>query len=78
MLMPQVLIRDVEPAVIQRLKERAKRNGVSMEAELRSILLQASGIEREQALLELKRLQESFAGRTFSDSLDLLREDRER
>ena len=76
--MPQVLIRDVEPAVIQRLKERAKRNGVSMEAELRSILLQASGIEREQALLELKRLQESFAGRTFSDSLDLLREDRER
>ncbi len=78
MPVPQVLIRDVEPVVIQRLKERAKRNGNSMESELRGILRQASGVDMEMALLELRHIQEAFAGRTFTDSVELLREDRER
>jgi hypothetical protein len=32
----------------------------------------------EMALLELRHIQEAFAGRTFTDSVELLREDRER
>ncbi len=76
--MPQVLVRDVEPAVLNRLKERAQRNGRSLQSELRLILRQASGVDVDAALEDLRRIQADFAGRTFSDSTDLLREDRER
>jgi plasmid stability protein len=40
----QVLVRDLEPVVINRLKSRAKLNGRSLEAELRVILRQAAGV----------------------------------
>ena len=76
--MSQVLVREVEPAVIEKLKARAKQNGRSLEAELRVILRQAAGVDMEAALLELKRVQADFAGRSFSDSTELLREDRQR
>ena len=76
--MSQVLVREVEPAVLDRLKRRARQNGRSLEAELRAILRQAAGLEMEAAVEQLRRIQEDFAGRTFSDSTELLREDRAR
>jgi plasmid stability protein len=36
--MPDLLIRDVDPAMVERLKAQAKRNGRSMQAEAREIL----------------------------------------
>ncbi len=53
-----------------RLKERARRNGKSLEQELREILndLVAEPFE------ELDRIRESFGNRRFSDSSELLRE----
>ena len=43
--MPEVKIRDLDPDVHQRLIELAKRNGRSMEAELREMILEAVGTE---------------------------------
>lgn len=78
--MPQVLVRDIEPAVVDRLKERAKKNGRSFEAELRLLLKDAA--EREERsidmLTEARKVREMFTGRTFSDSAELIREDRDR
>lgn len=80
--MPQVLVRDIDPAVIEKLKARARQNGRSLEGELRQILRQAAeesikeDIETIQA--DIARIRALFAGRTFSDSVNLLREDRER
>jgi plasmid stability protein len=77
MFMPQVLVRDIDPAVFDRLKERAKRNGRSFEAELRVILKDAA--EKNATVTpELERIRELFRGRPASDSAELLREDRER
>ncbi|HZT41035.1 MAG TPA: hypothetical protein VFA07_02540 [Chthonomonadaceae bacterium] len=76
--MSQVLVREVDPVVLEKLKARAMHNGRSLEAELRVILRQAAGVDMEAALQELKRIQADFAGRTFSDSTELLREDRQR
>jgi plasmid stability protein len=80
MSMPQVLVRDIEPAVVDRLKERAKKNGRSFEAELRLLLKDAA--EREERsidmLTEARKVREMFTGRTFSDSAELIREDRDR
>jgi plasmid stability protein len=72
--MAQVLIRDVEPVVVDRLKDRARRKGRSLEAELRLILEEAAGISFE----EVAYIRALFAGRIFDDSSDLIREDRER
>jgi plasmid stability protein len=74
----QVLVRDLDTAVIEKLRERARRNGRSLEAELRLILQQAAGGTTEEVLATVDRVRAMFAGRTFSDSTELLREDRER
>ena len=76
--MAQVLVRDLENAVVDKLKERAKSRGRSLEAELRLILEQAAQDTRQQGLLELEQVRALCAGRTFSDSTELLREDRAR
>jgi hypothetical protein len=39
--MPQLIVRKVEETVVRKLKERAGRNGVSMEEEHRRILREA-------------------------------------
>lgn len=86
--MSQVLIREVEPAVVERLKQRAKQSGRSLEAELRLVLQRAANEEenseasatqeRSALMADVERVRALLAGRTFSDSVELLREDRER
>ena len=68
--MGQVLVRQLSDEVVDRLKERAKRNGRSLEQELREILNEVVKEPRE----ELDRIREAFANRRFSDSSELLRE----
>ncbi len=76
--MAQLLIRDVDPAVIERLEARAKARGHPLEAEVRLILQQAVAEEQEEIRERIERIRAFFAGRTFSDSAELIREDRER
>ncbi len=76
--MAQVLIRDLENEVVDKLKERAKSRGRSLESELRLILEQAAQDTRRQGLLELEGIRARLAGLNFSDSTEMLREDRNR
>ncbi len=76
--MAQVLIRDLENEVVDKLKERAKSKGRSLEAELRLILEQAAQDTRQRGLADLDQIRALLAGRTFSDSSEILREDRGR
>ena len=68
--MAQVLVRQLSEETVGRLKERAKRNGRSLEQELREILndLVAEPFE------ELDKIRQSFGNRRFSDSSELIRE----
>ena len=75
--MPQVLVRDLDPAVIRRLKSRASRHRRSLQAELREILEQAAH-SAVDARARIKQVRAMFAGRTFSDSAALIRRDRAR
>jgi len=50
----QVLIRDIEQGVFEQLKERAKQNGRSFEAELRLILKEAA--EKEEKVISMLAL----------------------
>jgi len=76
----QVLVRDVDPSVLNQLKQHAQQNGRSFEAELRIILKEAAArIEAPQRMLaESRKIRALFKGKGFADNTELIREDRER
>ncbi len=76
--MAQVLVRDLEPDVVARLKARARRRGRSLQAELKEILSSASRNSATSARAVASRIRRQLAGRPHSDSVELLAEDRKR
>jgi plasmid stability protein len=76
--MTNLLVRDVPEEVLIRLKDRARANGRSAEAEHREILRQAlaedSGARFEELAAQLRALT---AGRRQTPAEDLLREIRD-
>jgi len=77
--MAQVLVRDLDADVVERLKDRARRHDRSLQKEAKAILEDAaSRYTMEEAREAANRVRRRLAGRTFSDSAELIREDRER
>jgi len=77
--MAQVLVRQLDSQVVARLKKRAKEHGRSLQSEVKTILEDAVP-DYEAAWKRIERFRKRLktSGRTFSDSADLLREDRDR
>lgn len=79
--MAQLLVRDVPDEIAAALKKRAAKHGRSAEAEHRAILEQAlkQDLSAEEFWKEAKRLRDELSeqGRTFSDSSELIRQDRD-
>lgn len=77
--MAQVLVRELSDKVVARLKKRAKEHGRSLQSEVKTILEEAVP-NYEQAWKRIDALREQLkrSERTFSDSSDLIREDRDR
>jgi len=76
--MPNVLLRDLDPGVIEKLKARARKHGRSLQAELKHILEQAARTNTDTARALAARIRQRLAGRAYSDSAALLAEDRRR
>ncbi|HKI34681.1 MAG TPA: hypothetical protein VKA46_22685 [Gemmataceae bacterium] len=78
--MSTILTLQVDELVISRLRERAAAQGRSPEAEANAILRQALLPPDSGAWAEVNAIRERLAAsaRAFTDSADLLREDRER
>jgi len=76
--MPQLLIRNLETETIERLKKQAKRHNRSLQGEVKSILEQSAKMTMEEARERAMKIRESFGKKRFSDSAELIREDRER
>lgn len=74
--MEQVVIGEIEPSVLERLRLRAVQSGRPLEAELRSILQRAAECDWVSASPEMERVRALFTGRRFADSVTLLQEDR--
>ena len=79
--MAQVLVRDLNEDVLDKLKKRAKQHRHSLEFEIRAILMEAA----EAPVLDrpaIRRRIEEIRGRLQAafcpDSADLIREDRDR
>jgi len=77
--MGDVLVRNLADEVIESLKQRASGHSRSLQAEVKEILEQAARhvplSEARQTAIEIRH---SFGDQEFTDSVDLLAEDRGR
>lgn len=74
--MAQILIRNIEENVVNRLKKRAALHGRSLQAEVKIILEQTDHLDMASALKVADRIRKKLKGRPVTDSVELLREDR--
>jgi plasmid stability protein len=76
--MADLLIRNLEPVVIQQLKLRAKQHHRSLQGELRYIVEGATKLTMKEARKMSNAWHKHLSGGSFTDSSELLREDRKR
>ncbi len=76
--MAQVIVRNIDDNTIARLKARAARSGHSLEQELRLIITSAARLSREEFRQRAAEMRERLRGRRHTDSVTLIREDRDR
>jgi len=77
--MADILIRRLPKEVVSRLKKRAAAKGRSLQAELKEVLVEAARPDDLAKVREIARqLRLRTKGRPQTDSVDLLREDRDR
>jgi plasmid stability protein len=74
--MGQILVRNLEDGVIERLKARALKADKSLEQAVRDILTEAAKPSREEILAEMDRIRAEI-GPVSLDATDLIREDRD-
>lgn len=70
--MSQIMIRKIDPAVIEALRRRAATCGTSMEEQARRALAKAVGLDRESAarrLAEIRRMIGRIEGPSIVDDL---------
>jgi plasmid stability protein len=76
--MAQIIVRNLDDTIVDRLKARARDNDRSLEAEVRQILEQSAKVDNAQARLIVMEWRKKLQGRKFADSVELIREDRDR
>jgi plasmid stability protein len=65
--MGQILVRNLEDGVIERLKQRALKADKSLEQTVREILTEAAKPSREEILSETQRIREAIRKRHGGD-----------
>lgn len=76
--MPQLLVRNLEEETIARLKALAKRNGRSLQGQIKMVLEEAATFPAGEVGALFAKWEGRLAGRRFRDSAGLIRRDRER
>ena len=76
--MAQIVIRKIDPAVIEALRRRAAACGTSTEEQARRALAQAVGLGRETAARRLTEIRRAIGQLEGPSILDDLRRDRSR
>ena len=80
--MRDLYIKQVDDALIDRLQKSADINGVTLDDEAKKILETGlpkfNAVTREESISALQTIREAYAGVQSSDSVDLIREDRDR
>ena len=76
--MADLLVRNLNPLVIKRLKANAKRKGHSIQQEVKEILDRAAPMTNEELEVRFKEIDATFTNGPITISIeDLIREERE-
>jgi len=76
--MTDLLVRGLDPAVISRLKAKAKRNGHSLQQEAKEILMQAAPMTSEELAKMFEEIDKLYPNGPINVSIeDIIREERE-
>ena len=76
--MGQILIRNLDDAVLEALRGRAQRKGSSLEEEARQALAASVGLTREESIRRLDQIRAKIGRLGGPTTLDDLRADRAR
>ena len=76
--MGQIVIRNIDTAVIEALRRRAAACGTSMEEQARRALTKAVGLDRDAAARRLAEIRHMIGRLEGPSTLDDLRRDRDR
>jgi plasmid stability protein len=76
--MGQIVIRNIDPAVVEALRRRAATCGTSMEEQARRALAKAVGMDRQSAAHRLTEIRRAIGRLEGPSILDDLRRDRGR
>jgi plasmid stability protein len=76
--MADILIRNLNPRTVARLKQSAKKHGRSLQAHLKFVLEEAAPFTMAEAAAATRGWHQRLKGRPFEDSAMLLRKDRSR
>ena len=76
--MPDVLVRNVDNEILNKLKTRARKNGRSLQSELMDVFGSLADAEARSDLDIAAKIKRSLSGRKFTDSAASIREDRSR
>lgn len=75
--MGQILVRNLDDAVIARMKARARRENTSLEQKIRDLIIAEARPTRAELIEEARQIRESI-GRIEGSSVELIREDRDK
>lgn len=76
--MADILIRNLNPTTVARLKQSAKKHGRSLQAHLKLLLEETTPFTMAEAAAATRAWHQRLKGRPFEDSATLLRKDRSR
>ena len=76
--MGQLLVRNLDDGVVERLKRQAEARKISLEQLLREVLSDAAGPSRKELVAEMDRIRAMTPKKLATSSTDLIREDRDR
>ena len=76
--MAQIVIRNLDEAVVSALRRAAAANGISMEEQARRALTQAAGLDREEAIRRVDEFRKRVGRVSGPSVVDMLRRDRDR
>jgi antitoxin FitA len=78
--MAEIRVRNLDETVVGEFKDRAKRHGRSLEAELRELITSEALRPRRELLEDLQEFRETIRAKygTLPDSTLLIREERDR
>ena len=76
--MAQIVIRNLDEAVVTALRRAAAANGISMEEQARRALTRAAGLDREEAVRRLTEFRHRIGSVPGPSVVEMLRRDRDR